>query len=98
MARFDLFTTSSGSLVASCQSDLFDHLDVRFVMPLVPVEEAPRAASRLNPKVEVDGEQYLAFPQWSSGMPVRELDRHGGNLEADGYRLLDALDMLISGI
>jgi hypothetical protein len=40
----------------------------------------------------------LAFPQWASGMPPSELRRQSGNIEADGYRLLDALDMLISGV
>jgi toxin CcdB len=97
MARFDLFRTSDQTLVVSLQSTLFDHLDVRLVMPLIPADVAPQAAGRLNPVVEIEGRRYLAFPQWSSGMPLGELRPYGGNLEDDGLRLLDALDMLISG-
>jgi toxin CcdB len=97
MARFDVFETSGGTLAVTCQSSLFDHLDVRFVVPLVPLDEAPNAIQRLNPEIEFEGRRYLAFPQWASGMPLKELRRCVGNVEAEGLRLLDSLDMLISG-
>ena len=97
MARFDLFRTTDRTLVVSWQSTLFDHLDGRLVMPLIPGEVAPHPASRLNPLLEIGGAEYLAFPQWSSGMPIGELSRDGRNLDDEGLRLLDALDMLISG-
>jgi len=97
MARFDVFETSGGTLAVTCQSPVFEHLDVRFVIPLVPLDEAPNAVPRLNPEIEFDGRRFVAFPQWSSSMPLKELRRRVGNVEADGLRLLDALDMLISG-
>lgn len=98
MARFDVCELEDGGFVVICQSPLLDHLDVRFAMPLIPVREAPHPASRLNPTIEFDGDQFLAFPQWSSGMLASDLKRVRGNVEDQGLLILDAFDMLMSGI
>ena len=97
MARFDVHEIEEGTLVVVCQAELFDHLDVRFVVPLIPIESAPDAAGRLNPVIEIDGRRYLAFPQWSGGMPTRTLGQKTANIDSQGLAILNAFDMLISG-
>ena len=37
-----------------CQSDLLEHLNTRFVVPLIAQEDAPKPAQRLNPLLTVD--------------------------------------------
>ena len=98
MERFDVHEPVDGTLVVVCQSPLLDHLDVRFVMPLVAPQLAPVPAGRLNPRIEVDGETFFAFPQWSSGMPVGSLGPKVGNVDDQGLAILNAFDFLISGI
>ena len=98
MARFDVHETGEGTLVVLCQSVLLDHLDVRFAMPLIEPQRAPAAANRLNPVIQVDGRSFLAFPQWSSGMPVGSLGRKVDNVDDQSFVILDAFDFLISGI
>lgn len=98
MARFDVHRTREGQLVVNCQSELFDHLSVRLVMPLVPRADAPPPAGRLNPAVEYDGETYLAFPQWSASVAVAELGPPLGNLGRDEFRLIGAIDFLLTGV
>ena len=98
MARFDVHETREGALVVLCQSALLDHLDVRFAMPLIEPRMAPAAANRLNPTVQIDGQIFLAFPQWSSGMPLGSLGRKVGNVEDQSFAILGAFDFLMSGI
>ena len=98
MARFDVHEVDNGTLVVVCQSELLDHLEVRFVAPLVPIESAPAAAGRLNPTIDVQGRQFLLFPQWSSGMASKHLGQKQANIEAQGLTIINAFDMLISGI
>lgn len=98
MARFDVHEVEDGTLVVVCQSELLDHLDVRFVAPLIPIESAPAAAGRLNPTIDVDGRQFLLFPQWASGMPTNHLRQKRANIDSQGLTILNAIDMLLSGI
>ncbi|MEO7504872.1 MAG: CcdB family protein [Sphingomicrobium sp.] len=97
MARFDVHEMEEGPLVVVCQSALLDHLDVRFAMPLVAPQLAPAAAGRLNPVIDVNGKELIAFPQWSSGIPVVALGRKIANVDAQSLTILGAFDFLISG-
>ena len=98
MARLDVHETRDQILVVVCQSSLFDHLSVRLVMPLIPADSAPAPASRLNPLIDFEGQSYLAFPQWASGVPLADLGPRLGNLEADELRLIGAVDLLLTGV
>lgn len=80
------------------QSELLDGLDTRIVAPLARARGlSGRAAERLNPLVEVDGEQLVMLTQQIGAVPLASLARVT-NIERDRDRIIAALDLLFSGI
>ena len=60
MAQYDVFANpSGGGYLLDVQSDLLDDLNVRAVVPLLPRDAAPLAASRLNPVFEINGAAHV---------------------------------------
>ncbi len=99
MARFDVHALKDGrGLVIDCQADLLRDLNTRFVVPLLPYEQAPRPASVLNPTFDLDGGRYVMATQFAAAVHARELGEVMASLSADEIRIGRALDMLISGI
>lgn len=95
MARFDVYR-GAGTYLLNCQADFLDYLDTRFVVPLVPGPDTPRA-DRLNPIFTVEGETVVMATQLASAVPARELGRRISSLADEHARIISALDMLISG-
>jgi toxin CcdB len=63
----------------------------------VPLAELPRPAARLNPVVDIDGEQYVMLTQSMSAVPVKLLKQSVGSL-ADRYdEIVAAMDLLLQG-
>ncbi|MFN7550096.1 MAG: CcdB family protein [Pseudomonadota bacterium] len=80
------------------QSELLDGLDTRVVAPLARAGGVEgRAAERLNPAFEVDGERVVMLTQMVGAAPLASLVRVG-SLESERHRIVDALDLLFSGI
>lgn len=99
MAQFDVHRLANGSaLVIDCQSNLLDHIDSRFVVPLVPLANAPPPARRLNPVFEIDGDDYVMLTQAASAVRRRELGAVIASLDERRFEITDALDVLISGV
>lgn len=84
-------------LVVDCQSDLLSYLSTRLVVPFRPLPSAPPVVPTLNPVFEFGGEAHSLVTQHAAALPKRELGKCCGSLAADQYRILNALDMLISG-
>ncbi|WP_299154534.1 CcdB family protein [uncultured Tateyamaria sp.] len=96
MARFDVFASDSG-LLLDVQSDLLDVLTTRVVVPLIPLDQAPTPARRLNPIFDLDGTQLLMATQFIATVPTSILgDRHS-SLSAAQDEITAALDMLFTG-
>ena len=85
-------------LVIDCQSSLLDRIDSRFVVPLVPVQDAPKVAQRLNPVFKIDGEGYVMLTQAASAVRLRELGPKVASLPEHAFEITGALDVLISGV
>ncbi|MFT4027780.1 MAG: CcdB family protein [Novosphingobium sp.] len=99
MAKFDVHPLRNGrGLVVDCQSDLLDRIATRFVVPLMPADQAPAVMARLNPICEVEGERYVFFPQLAGSIPTAALDRAIASLADDDLTIGKALDVLISGV
>ena len=49
MARFDLYHNPDGGYLLDVQTDLLNHLNTRMVVPLLPMQTAPKPAATLNP-------------------------------------------------
>lgn len=98
MAKFDVFRRRSGEgYLLDCQSDLLSPLSTRFVAPLLPAEQAPKPAARLNPLFEIDGGSYVMLTQFAAAILVSELGERAGSLGDQDIAIINALDMLISG-
>jgi toxin CcdB len=95
MARFDVHR-GTGIYLLNCQADFLDYLQTRFVVPLVPASGTPRA-DRLNPIFTIADEAVVMATQLASAVPTRELGRKVTSLSDEHSRILNALDMLISG-
>jgi toxin CcdB len=83
--------------VLDCQANLLRDLNTRFVVPLLPLQDAPRQAQQLNPLFEIDGQPYVMITQFCAAIAVTELGPKVASLHHEAMRVINALDMLISG-
>lgn len=98
MAKCDVYRLQvSDGYVLDCQADLLSDLNTRFVVPLLPVGEAPAPAARLNPIFDIHGEQYVMVTQFAATVPASELKTRVISLGEQDFIIGNALDMLISG-
>lgn len=97
MARFEVYRLDKG-YVLDCQTDILGHLNSRFVVPLLPVGEAPRPAARLNPLFELDGALHVMVTQFAATVSARDLGPALFSLAEHDTAILNALDLLITGI
>ncbi|MBB5685046.1 CcdB family protein [Sphingobium boeckii] len=98
MAKFDVYRMSGGSgYLIDCQADLLKGLNSCFVVPLLPIDHAPKAADRLNPIFQIGGESCVMVTQFAAAVSVRELGERIGSLIDQDTKIMNALDMLLSG-
>ena len=99
MARFGVYKLKrGGALVVDCQADLLRGLKTRVVAPLIAENAAPKPARTLNPVFEIGGERFVLMTQFLTAVEMRELGAKVGSLEAEGERVLAALDFLLTGV
>jgi toxin CcdB len=99
MARFDVRPRrGTKTIYVECQSGFLDHLDTRFVVPLLPRGTAPRPMLQLNPIFVVDNRAMVFFPQFALSVPKGELGRPIDSLAHEQDRTIDALDFLLGGV
>jgi toxin CcdB len=98
MPQFDVHTSRDGSsLLLDCQSDLLDHFDTRFVVPLVPTQTAQKL-SRLHPVFEIAGQQHMMATQLASAVDAEELGTRIASLADRRYEIMNAIDVLLTGV
>ena len=98
MARFDVYANPDGiGYIVDVQADLLDSLKTRVVVPLLPVDEAPKPARRLNPVFEVEGVSHVFVTQYLATVPraiLRDVVLHLGD---DAAQMTDAIDFVMQG-
>jgi|SRR5690348_5438735 toxin CcdB len=97
MAQFDVHRLGEG-LVVDCQSDLLDHIDSRFVIPLALNQFAAIAARRLNPSFRIGSETYIMVTQQAASVRRGELGPAVASLADRSFEITDAIDVLLSGV
>jgi len=98
MAKFDVYRLPRGGAYAlDCQADILGDLNTRFVVPLLPIDEAPRPATRLNPVFEIEGERFVMVTQSAATIPAAELKAPILTLKDHAFAVGNALEMLITG-
>ncbi|MCB1382072.1 MAG: CcdB family protein [Notoacmeibacter sp.] len=99
MAQFDVYAPANGTaLVVDIQSDVLDGLATRAVIPLVPLQAAPKPIIRLNPMMDVNGIAHSLMTDWMSAVPKSVLGQPVTNLAAHRDSIVSAVDMLVTGI
>lgn len=99
MAQFDVYRLPhDGGWVVDCQSDLHDHLESRFVVPLIPVARAPAPASRLHPTLTVNGDEFVLATHLATAVRLRELRQPLTSLADQRLAIVGAIDVLVTGI
>jgi toxin CcdB len=99
MAQFDVHRLANQpGLVVDCQADLLDYIDSRFVVPLVPPGEVGRLTRRLNPVFEIEGAEYALLTQAATAIRKTDLGRAVASLSSRDHEIIDALDVLLTGV
>lgn len=98
MARFDVYAGAQGrGYLLDCQADLLSDLKTRVVVPLLPAHGVP-VATRLNPQFEIGAKRYVMSTQLLFAIPVERLGEVVTNLDDQHAAIMNALDMLLTGI
>ncbi len=105
MAQFDVYRNPNPSsrtripYLLDVQSGLLDPIATRVVVPLCKPEVlSGKPAERLNPVFEIEGRKlYLLTPELA-GVPRKVLGDPIVNLAAERRAIIDALDLVFTGI
>jgi toxin CcdB len=98
MARFDVYPGLHGKgYLLDCQADLLSLLPTRVVVPLMPSAGLP-LTPRLNPLFNFNGDDHIMMTQEIFALPRQRLARPVANLSAQHHEIVDALDLLFTGI
>lgn len=98
MARFDVFPNPDGAgHLLDVQSDILGALNTRVVVPLLPADDAPQPAKRLNPTFQIDGVACVMATQFLAAVPLGILRTPTHSLADQAVTITTALDMLMQG-
>jgi len=98
MARFDLHPGDSPDLfLLDIQHDMFDYLDTRVVVPLMPVKGNPPAVKRLYPIFDIEGRPMLMATPLMSAIRAHQLKKPVANLSSYRDEIVAAVDFLQQG-
>jgi len=104
MAQFDVYTNPNKETRAhfpyllDVQDDMLDTLSTRVVIPLMPLNSKAMSMERLNPVLNIDGEQYLASIPELAGVRKSILVQPVVNLSENRDAIIAALDVLFTGV
>lgn len=101
MAQFDVHRnrgahTSAIPYLLIVQSRRFDGFGRRLTIPLVEAHANPVTEPSLNPPVTVEGRSVILHTLHMASIPENRLGEFVCSLDADGDRIINAIDLLIS--
>jgi toxin CcdB len=102
MAQFDVHRNTGKHsddipFVVLVQSSLFDAYRRRVVVPLVRKSTLEKISNpRFNPTFKIAGINVVLHPLEIVSIPAAQLGKHVASLAADGARIIDALDELLT--
>ena len=98
MARFDLYPNANDDgYLLDVQTDLLGGLNTRIVVPVMHLNKAPKAAKRLNPVMDINGEPHVMVTQFMAAVPASILKNPSANLGEHAEDITNALDMVFFG-
>ena len=98
MARLDVYRLAGfDGYVVEVQADLMATFATTVVVPLVPIGDAPKRLSRLNPVFQIAESRCVMQTQSIAAVPRQELGVRVASLTDQHFEIVAALDMLLSG-
>jgi toxin CcdB len=98
MARFDVYRNpDGGGYLLDVQANLLSDLNTRIVVPLLPPDEAPRPARRLNPQFRIGEDEVVMMTQFIAAVPSAILRAPVGTLSNRHTDIVNAVDFLMQG-
>jgi toxin CcdB len=105
MSQFTLYKNEEKSskktypYFVDVQSDLLDNLNSRLVIPLSPYSAVNKTnAQKLCPVIQLDEEKFVLLTHQMTTVPRATLKTEIMSIESYRYEIIDAIDMLTSGI
>ncbi len=104
MAQFDVYknpnpkTRRSIPYLVDVQSDLLDPIATRVVIPLIRISKSNQPITRLNPEFEIEDATVLLSTAELAGISKSALANHVTSLKEHRTDIINALDVLITGI
>ena len=95
MAQVDVHRLADGGLVVDRQHGRFSDIGTRFVVPLMPTDDAPPQNERLDPIVTVHGETVHFVAQLAQAIRTRELKGRVASIAEQRDDIVLAFDALI---
>jgi toxin CcdB len=81
------------------QNNLLRDLNSRLVIPLTPLRKVnEKVAKKLCPTISIDGEEFVLVTNQMTTVPKSILSSEVDSLESYRYQIINAIDMLITGI
>lgn len=97
MAQYDVHRLPDGSLVVDLQSDTVA-TTTRLVAPLIPREASSAPLGGAEPVVDFNGSPHVLYVTLTTAVLKGVLSTIVGNLSAEEYKILRAVDMVFTGI
>lgn len=97
-AQFDVFRTTSNSLVVVLQNDLLSGLRTRAVAFLAEDRPSSENMGRLTPVLELDGKKLTLEAHTIATLTQTELGDKIGSLASHRDQIIRAFDALLSGV
>jgi toxin CcdB len=98
MARFSVYPAPGGQgYLLDVQADIMRHLNTRVVVPLMPLGNAPKPATSLNPLIVLNDIEHSMVTQFMAAIPTSELKHEIGNLADRRDQIVNAIDLLLQG-
>jgi toxin CcdB len=98
MGRYDVYPNPSGpGYFLDVQADILQPLNTRVVVPLVPLDAAPKPAKTLNPVFDIGGKPHAMVTQYIAAIPDRELQNPAYSLQPQHDDIVAAIDFLFHG-
>jgi len=105
MAQFDVYRNPNPASRArvpyllDVQSGLLESIAARVVVPLCKPEVlSGKPAERLNPAFEIEGRKFYLLTPELAGVPRKILGEPVANLAAERRAIVEALDLVFTGI
>ncbi|MBA2960509.1 MULTISPECIES: CcdB family protein [Ramlibacter] len=99
MSRYRVYANSEGDgFLLDVQANLLSHLSTCVVVPLLPVDAAPKPARTLNPMFEITGVPHVMVTQFIAAVPRRLFASEVADLQEQAHEIVNALDCLFQGV